>query len=173
MNNCKTCIIWNDSDWPRNSPFTKGSLCSTFLLCSASIWLHGMQEVTISHYLMRLDSTSHRGGIVQLKDAEGIVVLETCAGISGLVALLVWASPWETQSVSADASYRQALGLCSASAYLTAHRLGKICFRPLGTPNSLIQLGHDTVLVVLMQEWSAGFNHANLEGGHDGVWWGI
>lgn len=110
-----------------------------------------MQEVTISHYLMRLDGTSHRGGKVQMKDAEGIVVLETCAGISDLVALL-FEHLREFQSVSADASYRRALGLASASAYLTAHKLGKICFRPLGTPNSLIQLGHDTVLVVLMQE---------------------
>ena len=107
--------------------------------------------MTISHYLVRLDGTSHRGGKVQLKDAEGIVVLETCAGISDLVALL-FEHLHELQSVSADAADARALGLASACAYLTAHRLGKICFRPSGTPNSLIQLGHDTVLVVLMQE---------------------
>lgn len=98
---------------------------------------------------MRLDGTSHRGGKVQLKDAEGIVVLETCAGISDLVALLF---EHLREKLSRFPLTPRALGLASASAYLTAHRLGKICFRPLGTPNSLIQLGHDTVLVVLMQE---------------------
>lgn len=54
---CKICTC-TISDWPRNSPFTKGSLCSTFLLCSACIWLHGMQEVTISHHLASWDSTA-------------------------------------------------------------------------------------------------------------------
>ncbi len=75
---------------------------------SPLLWLHLVEwnargnYLTLSHF-MRLDGTSHRGGKVQLKDAESIVVLEACAGISDLEALLL-EHLGEFEPVSADAS---------------------------------------------------------------------